>query len=872
MQNTTRKSLWIVFVLSLFFGLNLHGQTLLAGDSIADAGTVYRIDASHFPQGITISPEELIQGAIPGLQVTANSGSPGSEFTIINRGIGTLSGYTSPLIIIDGILQLDNQIPLHPADIASIVMVKDASAMSTFGYFAGNGALIITTKQGGGKLHINYSGNISISEVTKKADMLSASEFRSLINQQYAGNSSVTGLLGNANTDWQNEIYQPAFGQDHHLSVSGSCKWLPYRLSLGQTNQQGILKTDQYNRTTATLSLTPSFFNHHLKVAFNSFVSFHNNGIANTNAIINALSFDPTQPVMNGSSYGGYFTWEGFNNAPLLMATYNPMTLLKQVHQTENNNRIEGNLSMDYSLPFLPDLHVAGNYAYDYSGMNYHETNDPNSVWYQQYAPTVISNETYRRQQYNIHVNYAAKIEAIDAKLNVVVGYSSIIAKSTGDYSLNTYPADPSSVASAYQLNSQDEHMALMGGFDVTLKEKYSLSANVQKYYDSQFAISIKPDMTTSELLAWDVKKESFLQHTDWLNDLNLHVNYSNVGNINPLYSSTLYATNNEAAPIVFGSNNLTRPYQYNMTLKREAVTTYSVGIGFGILNQRLTGTFNLYQRNTNNLISLVPFAASTNMVSNLYTNDGKLVNKGIELQLSGKPIVTKDLSWTINYSFSYNQNRRIDANYPLGMMYGNIIGGTDNSILIIQNKYSVGSFYALRQIYDSNGNPLEGLYATNSQGHYFIEHQIYPPILLGFSSALRYKKWFLNCSLHANIGNYVYNGVDAAWGGLRYTYINTGFLENVSQNALTTKFQNVQSLSDYYIQNASFLRMDNISAGYTFDKIVDTNLSAKLFIAVQNAFIITGYKGQDPEQATGIDQANYPRSRTFTLGLSVDL
>jgi iron complex outermembrane receptor protein len=846
----------------------MNAQTLLSGDSIADAGTIYRIDATHFPQGITISPEELIQGTIPGLQVTSNSGSPGSEFTITNRGISTLSGYTSPLIIIDGILQLDNQIPLNPADIASIVMVKDASTMATFGYLAGNGALIITTKQGGGKLHINYSGNISISEVTKKADMLSASEFRSLINQQYAGNSSVTGLLGNANTDWQNEIYQPAFGQDHHLSVSGSCKWLPYRLSLGQTNQQGILKTDQYNRTTATLSLTPSFFNNHLKVAFNSFVSFHNNGIANTNAIVNALSFDPTQPVMNGSSYGGYFTWEGLNNVPLLMATYNPVALLNQVHQTEKSNRIEGNLDVDYSLPFLPDLHVAGNYAYDYSGMNYHETNDPDAVWYQQYAPTIISKETDRRQQYNIHMNYAAKIEAIDARLNAVVGYSSIIAKSTGDYSVNIYPADPSSVASAYQSNSQNEHVALMGGFDFMLKNKYSLSANVQKYHDSQFTSDTKPDMTTSEILAWDIKKESFLQHTDWLNDLNLHANYSNVGNINPVSSSSLYAIKNVTGIISVGG--LTRPYYLNTKLKREDVVTWSAGMGFGMFNQRIMGTFDVYQHNTNNILTFIPLSFA--QAINFYVNDGQLVNKGIELQLSGKPVVTKDLTWTVNYSFSYNQNKRTDSNYPFSMLYGNIIGGIGNDILIIQNNYPVGSFYALRQIYDSNGNPLEGQYATNSQNNFFIEHQIYPTILMGFSSALKYKKWFFNCSLHANIGNYVFNGVDAAWGGLHNTYINTGFLENVSQNALTTKFQNIQPLSDYYIQNASFLRMDNISAGYTFNKLLDTNLSAKLFIAVQNAFIITGYKGQDPEQATGIDQAGYPRARTFSLGLSVDM
>jgi|GEM_PF-664744 iron complex outermembrane receptor protein len=866
MKNVTRKSVWIVLVLSLFFGLQMKGQTLLAGDSIADTGTVYRIDATQFPQGITISPEELIQGAIPGLQITANSGRPGSEFTIINRGIGTLSGYSSPLIIIDGILQFDNQISLNPEDIESIVMVKDASAMSTFGYLAGNGALIITTKQGGGKLHINYSGNLSISGIAKKADMLSSSEFRSLINQQYAGNSSITGLLGNANTDWQNEIYQPAFGQDHHLSASGSFKWLPYRLSFGQTNQQGILKTDQYDRTTAALSLTPSFFNNHLKVAFNSFVSFNNNVIANTNAISNALSFDPTQPVMNGSSYGGYFTWEGFNNVPLLMATYNPMALLKQVHQTENLKRIEGNLGVDYSLPFLPDLHVAGNYAYDYSGMTYRETNDPNAVWYQQYAPTIISNETDRRQQYNIHVNYDAKIEAIDAKLNAIVGCSSITSKSTDNYSLNIYPADVNSVASLSQLMSQHNHAALMGGFDFMLKDKYSLSANVQKYRDSQFASNTKPDMTTSGILAWNIKKEPFLQHADWLSDLKLHVNYSNAGNNSP----DLYAATNTNQ--IANSSGLTSPYNYNMTLKCEAVVTWSAGMGFGMFNQRIMGTFDVYQRNTNNLIMLVPVAEGTNMATNLYVNDGQIVNKGIELQLNGKPVVTKDLSWTINYSFSYNQNRRIDANYPFGMLYGNIIGGTGNSILIIQNKYPVGSFYAFRQIYDSNGNPIEGLYATNSQGNYFIEHQIYPTILMGFSSALRYKKWFFNCSLHANIGNYVYNGVDAAWGDLHSTYTNTGFLENVSQNALTTKFQTIQPLSDYYIQNASFLRMDNISAGYTFDKLLDTDLSAKLFIAVQNAFIITGYKGQDPEQATGIDQANYPRARTFTLGLSVDL
>ncbi|MDR3652991.1 MAG: SusC/RagA family TonB-linked outer membrane protein [Paludibacter sp.] len=868
MRNTTKKSLWIVFVLSFTFGLPVNGQTILSNDSIAEPGTVYRIDASNFPQGITISPEELIQGAIPGLQITSNSGSPGSNFTIINRGIGSLSGYTSPLIIIDGMLQFDNQIPLHPEDIASIVVVKDASALSTFGSLAANGALIITTKKGGGKLHINYSGNISISEISKKADMLSASAFRSLINQEYAGNSSITGLLGTANTDWQNEIYQPAFGQDHHLSVSGSYKWLPYRLSFGQTNQQGILKTDQNDRTVVTLSLTPTFFNNQLKVSFNSFVSLHNNIIGNTNAITSALSFDPTQPVMNGSPYGGYF----INNVSIY-ATQNPVALLNQVHQTENTNRIEGNLGIDYSLPFIHDLHVVGNYAYDYSGMKYRETNDPDAAWYQQYAPTIKTNETDRRQQYNIHLNYTTKIEAIDARLNAIAGYSSISAKSDVDYSVNSYPANPNSVAPFYQLIKQYNHAAIMGGFDFIFKDKYSLSSNVQKYSDSQFANNTKPDITTSEILTWNIKKESFLQHTDWLSDLKLHVNYSNVGNINSLNSSNVYTASYQESSYVFGSSVLInpKPQSYNPTLKHEAVSTCSAGMGFSILNQRVTGTFDLYQRNTNNLLMLYPISMGSNTVD-LYVNDGQIINKGIELQLSGKPVVTKNLTWTVNYSFSYNQNKRTGSNYSFLNLYGNIIGGTGNDILIIQNNYPVGSFYAHRQIYDSNGNPIEGMYATNSQGSYFIEHQLYPTVLMGFSSALKYKKWFFNCSLHANIGNYVYNGVDANWGYLLRTYSSYGYLSNVSQNALTTKFQNFQPLSDYYIQNASFLRMDHISVGYTFDKLFDTFMNTKLFVEVQNAFIITGYKGQDPEQATGIDQGNYPRARILSFGLSVDI
>jgi iron complex outermembrane receptor protein len=407
-----------------------------------------------------------------------------------------------------------------------------------------------------------------------------------------------------------------------------------------------------------------------------------------------------------------------------------------------------------------------------------------------------------------------------------------------------------------------------MGGFDFILKDKYSLSANVQKYHDDQFSSNTKPDMTTSEILAWDIKKESFLQHANWLSDLKLHINYSNVGSINPLSSSSIYAIKNVIG--VISVSGLTRPYYLNTKLKREDVVTWSAGMGFGMFNQRIMGTFDVYQHNTNNILTFFPLPFA--QVINFYVNDGQIVNKGIELQLSGKPVVTKDLLWTINYSFSYNQNRRMGSNYLTSMLNSNI-NGFFNNILVNNNNYPVGSFYADRQIYDSNGNPVEGQYATNNQGYINIEHQLYPTVLMGFSSALRYKKWFLNCSLHANIGNYVYNGVDATWSGFQNAYnFDMGYLINLSQNALTTKFQTIQPLSDYYIQNASFLRMDNISAGYTFDKLLDTNLSAKLFIAVQNAFIITGYKGQDPEQPTGIDRANYPRARTFTLGLSVDL
>lgn len=869
MKHFSKRLSLFVFVLCLFSGHSMKGQSLIVNDSIANTGVVYRVDAKDFPKGITISPEELIQGAIPGLQITSNSGSAESDFTIINRGVASLTGSTSPLIIIDGMLQYENQISMNPEDIESIVMVKDASAMQCFGDMAANGALIITTKKGTAKFHIRYSGNVSVSEIAKKVGVLSSSEFRTLINQQYAGNSSITGLLGNSNTDWQNEIYQTAVGQNHHLSLAGTYKGLPYRVSLGQTNQAGILKTDNYRRTTTTLLLTPSLLNNTLKIHLNVNASFNNNTIANTNAIASALAFDPTQPVMNGSKYGGYFTWMGFG-VPLIMATNNPVALLEQVHQTDKTTRIEGNLGADYALPFLPGLHLEGNYAYGYFKQTYQETNDSDAAWYQLYAPSGTDHITQRNHQLNLQLSYSKSLEAIDGKLNVIVGYSHISFRSIDDSYYTIYTSSTSPNANLSQLISESNLASLIGGVDFTLKDSYSLSAHVQRHIDSQFSTHSQDDWMSSAGLAWNLKHESFLQHADWLSDLQLRLSYSNAWSLNPLNASALY----DFVVPNSSSGGLVRPYNFDSNVNPETVLTYDAGVGFGILNQRITGDVDVYQRTTNNTIFYVPISNGYGSTTYLYANDGKLTNKGIELHLGVKPIVSKQMTWSLNYSFSYNQNRRTNAKYSsAGFLYGAIYGGTGDDILIIKNDYPVGSFYAYQQIYDANHKPIEGSYATNDNPMGFrIEHQVYPTILMGLSSNFTYKKWFLNCSLHANLGNYVYNNIDANGGHLSVLYNSSGFLQNASSNVLATRFLTYQPYSDYYIQNASFLRMDNISVGYTFDRLLDTKLGATLYVAVQNAFLITGYKGQDPEQATGIDQANYPRARTFIVGLSVDL
>ncbi|MBB3187616.1 SusC/RagA family TonB-linked outer membrane protein [Microbacter margulisiae] len=860
------------FVFVMLFLVSVHytdGQSLMVNDSISNTGMVYRVDAKDSPKGVNISPEELIQGQIPGLQITSNSGSPESDFTIINRGIGSLSTSTSPLVIVDGMFQYDNMISLNPEDIESIVMVKDASALQCFGDMAANGALIITTKKGSATFHIRYSGNVSVSEIAKKAGVLSASAFRTLLSQQYAGNKDVIGLMGNASTDWQNEIYQTAVGQDHHLSLSGTYKGLPYRVSLGQTNQEGILKTDNYRRTTTTLSLTPSLLDNTLKIHLNVNASFNNNTIANTNAIGSAIAFDPTQPVMNGSKYGGYFTWMSYG-APLMAATKNPVALLNQVHQTDKTTRIEGNLGADYALPFLPGLHIEGNYAYGYFRENYQETNDSDAAWYQTYAPTGTDHITQRNRQFNLQLGYSKSLEAIDGKLNVFFGYSHMSYRSTNDSYYTIYPASTSPNANFSQQIDESHFTSFTGGVDFTLKDTYSLSAHVQKHLDSQFPTHSKSDWMSSGSLAWNMKHESFLQHADWLSDLQLRLSYSNTWSLNPLNASALYdfVVSNST------SGGLVRPYNFDPNVNPETVLTYDAGVGFGMLNQRITGGVNVYQRTTNNIILYVPISGGYGSTTYLYANDGKLTNKGIELHLGIKPIVSKQMTWTLNYSFSYNQNRRTDAKYSsAGLLYGAIYGGTGNYILIIKNNFPVGSFDAYQQIYDANHKPIEGDYATNDNPMGFhIEHQIYPTILMGLSSNFTYKKWFLNCSLHANIGNYVYNNIDASGGNLSILYNSSGFLENASRNVLVTHFRTYQPYSDYYIQNASFVSMDNISAGYTFDKLLDTKLGATLYVAVQNAFVITGYKGQDPEQATGIEQASYPRARTFVVGLSVDL
>ena len=860
-------------------------------------GSVMSVEADQLNKGLATSPADLLQGKTPGVQITTNSGAPGAGSKIRIRGGSSLSASNDPLIVIDGLPISSTEISggdvlntINPNDIESFSILKDASATAIYGSRASNGVILITTKKGkaGSKPRINIDMTGSFKTVAKKVDVLSASAFHDFFMANYGENADAVAALGSANTNWQDQIYQTAFAEEINASVAGgisakeSSFKMPYRVSAGFLNNSGTLKTTGMTRGTAGFNLTPTLFNDRLTINLNAKGVFTHNSFADEGAIGSAVQYDPLKPVTNAD--GSYYRWES-NGAPNTMSTLNPVAQLNQQNKDSYVRRFVGNAQFDYKFKFLDGLRANLNLGLDYStttGWNiteqysevsYHNKVENGTGSWEKYT------QTRRDKTLEFYLAYAKELKEISSRFDVLAGYSwqhfyneKTDEKVANDGSNAEYPV------SEPLFKTESFLVSFYGRLNYSLMDRYLLTFTLRDDGTSRFQ-NHKWGLFPSAALAWRISEEPILKNVDWLSNLKLRLGWGVTGqqNINQgdYPSIPTYHTNQAGSLYQFGNTVITpiTPKGYAAQIKWEETTTYNIGLDFGFARNRINGSIDVYQRKTKDLLNKVPVAAGTNLTNYLLMNVGDLENKGIEGAINVVPIEKKDLRWEIGFNIAYNKNKitRLtasdDPSYA-GVETGDISGGVGNKIQIHKVGNPVGSFYVFQQVYGEDGKPLEGVYVDRNHDGQITDddrYVYYKPdadVNIGFNTELSYKKWTLSASLRSSLGNYVYNNI-ASNTEMKADMWTNNFICNRVATAPYSNFAQAQYKSDYYVQNASFLKLDKVTLAYNIADWVRVNFTA------QNIFTITNYKGVDPEVANGIDNNMYPRSRNFIVGAS---
>ena len=874
-------------------------------------GTVTAVSAKEFQKGNIASSEQLLMGKVTGLQITSSGGAAGGGSTIRIRGGASLNASNDPLIVIDGVPVESNGISgsanllntINPNDIESISVLKDASATALYGSRASNGVLILTTKKGAtGAVKFNFNTQASVGMVAKYVDVLDGDQIRSIVNADAlaTGNNTYKNLLGTSNTDWQKEIYQTALGWDNNINASGSIKNIPFRISTGYLTQDGILKTNNFKRFTGTLNLSPKFFNEHLSVNLNAKYSNTQNRFADEGgAIGGAVNFDPTQPVMkSGSAYGGYFEWLGADGKPINTnggaTAPNPLGLLLQRDNTSQVDRLIGNVQLDYKLHFLPDLHVMLNLGIDKATGSGND-NRPKTMATAEYKNGIYS--YYKQGKSNtltdVSLFYSKTLTEIKSKFDVLVGHS-YQDFYTDVYNYPSYSQDGVVDAATVPTFATDKPEyrleSYLGRLNYTFNNKYLLTASMRRDASSKFSPDTRVGYFPAVALAWKMNEE-FFKNSNVVSELKLRLSMGitgqqDIGNYYPYMPR--YSQSQSTAQYQFGSTfyNFLRPPAYDANIKWETTTTNNIGLDFGFFKGRISGSVEVYKKKTKDLLSTVPIAPGANFDITLLTNVGNMENKGVEFTINTIPVQTKDLTWNFGFNVTYNESKitnllkQTDSSFT-GIEVSTISGGTGNNIGKFAVGYAPYTFFVYKQVYDkTTGAPIEGLYedlnrdgVIDSKDRYYYKKPA-PDFMLGVNTQVTYKKWSIGMVGHAMLGNYMYNNFNSNTGTLRALKNPLLYIDNVSTSYLKTNFTNMQYLSDYYIENASFFRLDNINFGYNAGKIFKSSKSElHITASVQNVFVITKYSGLDPENAssTGVDNVIYPRPRIFSIGFNLD-
>jgi len=857
-------------------------------------GSVSTVSAKDFQKGTITSPEQLIQGKVAGVNIVSNGGAPGSGSMIRIRGGASLNASNDPLFVIDGvplsgsgIANVANPLSMiNPNDIETFTVLKDANATAIYGSRASNGVILITTKKGAsGAPVINFSTNNSLATIAKTVDVLSADQIRAYVNAN--GTPTQKSWLGTANTDWQDEIYNNAFSTDNSLSIAGSFHGVPYRVSGGYLDQRGTIITDRFKRATGALTLSPKFFTEHLKVNLSLKGTLSDSHFAN-DARGNAIQFDPTQPVRANSPFGNYFEWvQGSDvNTPNPNAPRNPVALIELQNNNGHAARSIGNLNMDYSFHFLPELHATLNLGYDVSkgyGQIFVPAYAAQSFSTQGSYSHSLANGSDKTSEF--YLNYAKTfgLHRIDA----TAGYGYYDNSQTTFNFLNYSATGNPLTAPAFPFNTErNKLLSYYGRIVYTLADKYILSGTMRADASSKFAENNRWGYFPSIGFTWRVIGEDFLKDSKVLSDLKLRLTYGQTGNKdipgNYEYLARYYgnATNGQYQ-IGDTFYNYYSPAGYDPDLKWETTETYNAGLDYGFLGGRIYGAVDAYYKKTKDLLSLVNIPVGTNFSNQLTTNVGNMDVRGMEGSINFGAIRGTDVNWDFGFNVSYNKRKvtNLTLNPDPGSKVGagDIAGGTGNTLKYNAVNQIPGSFFVYQQVYNQDGVPLEGIYVDrnedgviNTSDQYFYKSAD-PKVTFGFNTTFNYKKWSLNTVLRANLGNYVYDNVSSNFGVKNNIISPTFLINNSTTDVLFTNFQNNQYLSDYYIKNASFLKMDNLGLSYNFGRLsTRNNTTLRISANCQNVFVVTKYKGLDPELASGIDYNLYPRPRTYTLGFNV--
>ncbi len=886
-------------------GIVLHEDAEILGDLVVIGyGTVKKEDATgsvaairpdDFNKGNRTSVQDAMVGKIPGVNVVSSGGAPGSGATVRIRSGASLSASNDPLFVIDGV-PVDNSTieggsnllaGINPEDIESFTVLKDASATAIYGSRASNGVIVITTKKGSDKVKVAYSGTFALSQRTKTLDVLTADEFRQIV-------PGITGVpsdavYGTADTNWQDEIFRTAFGTEQNLSVTGKIDPIltPFRVSVSYANQDGIIRNNNYQRVNAALSLTPSLLDNHLNISLNGKVSWERERKVDESVVGNAISYDPTRPVRTDDTTGpglGYYIWKN-GNSPMTIQTDNPVAMLELDDRVNKVFRSIGNAQFDYKVHRLEDLSFNLNLGYDVLNSNYDR-------YVPEFAGMMYTgnqkdgtglDETGRQQKRNYLLDFYANYKHTWADrhdFSAMAGYG--WQHFWKKYNRTQNDPEGNELNTPKHYESEYYLVSFYGRVNYGFDSRFLLTATLRSDASSRFSKKNRWGLFPSVALAWRLINEPFLRDQNTLSDLKLRAGYGVTGQqdiIDDYPWMTTYSISYPESSYLFDEWYHTyRPNGYDNDIKWETTTTWNVGVDWGFINNRINGSVDYYKRFTKDLLNTINVPAGVNYAPVLTTNIGSMENQGVEIAVNAIPVTTRDWEWTIGFNYTWQQSKITKLNVidsENNFVNTGAISGTGKTVQVFMVDKTPYTFYLAKQAYDDNGKPIEGMYVqpdgslSSTETKYAGDKSALPTSLLGFNTRLSFRNWDLAIAGHGAFGNYVYNYVRANQY-MQQAYSDQGSFSNLLKSTVETGFDNQQLYSDYWIEDGSFFRCDNITLGYTFPRLWNSSSSLRITLGVQNVCTFTKYSGVDPELYSGLDRDVYPRPRTYTLGLKL--